>query len=99
MKLGLEFVRTKTEHDFIEGDWRVTESDTSTCPRYMLREFIRHDILCDDKIDEDWNIESAKEMNRLERKLQVALFTENGRFANDDCNHGTFIAWKDGVPA
>ena len=32
-------------------------------------------------------------------KLGVSLFEENGKEIDCDSKHGTFVAWKDGVPA
>ena len=98
MKLSIEFEITKTRDDYAEGEWHVHKSDSFVCPHYMMRESIRHDLLCNETILDAWYIDSAQANRKLEKRLAVSLFTNGGRVPEDEEVEGTFVAWKDGIP-
>ena len=83
MKIELEFDITKTTEDTMEGTFNVHDE-------YFLTQSIAvHAISQYISQEYEWDNE----------KLGVSLFEENGKEIDPESMHGTFVAWKDGVPA
>lgn len=108
MKLELEFNITKTTEDTMEGTWHGDidcEIDMSNAvylhwyTELLIKYHIANRV---DNIDSEygtgthaWN----RNFEHIKDKCHVSLFEENGKAIDDDSKHGTFVAWKDGVPA
>jgi hypothetical protein len=83
MKLELEFTITETSVDTIEGTFNGHDN-------YGLTQSIAVCAISQYIHQEyEWDNE----------KLGVSLFEENGKEIDPESKHGTFVAWKDGVPA
>jgi len=83
MKLELEFTITETSEDTIEGTFNGHDE-------YGLTQSVAVCAISQYIHQEyEWNNE----------KLGVSLFEENGKEIDPESKHGTFVAWKDGVPA
>ena len=83
MKLELEFNITETSEDTIEGTFNGHDE-------YGMTQMIAvHAISQYISQEYEWDNE----------KLGVSLFEENGKEIDGESTHGTFVAWKDGVPA
>jgi len=103
MKIELEFDITKTTQDNMEGTWHGNIDDDSVYLHYYAELLIKHKIASlVENIDSEygtgthaWN----RGMLHIEEKCHVSLFEENGKEIDCDSKHGTFVAWKDGVPA
>ena len=103
MKIELEFDITKTTQDTMEGTWHGNIDDDSVYLHYYAELLIKHKIASlVENIDSEygtgthaWN----RDMEHIEEKCGVSLFEENGKEIDCDSKHGTFVAWKDGVPA
>ena len=83
MKLELEFTITETSEDTIEGTFNGHD-------KYGLTQSV---AIC--AISQYLELEFEWD----KYKLGVSLFEENGKEIDCDSKHGTFVAWKDGVPA
>ena len=46
-----------------------------------------------------WGIVTASDLDRLESKVGVSLYDEDGGDVGDETTSGEFICWRDGVPA
>tara|TARA_R100000995_G_scaffold83729_1_gene60410 strand:- start:2701 stop:3072 length:372 start_codon:yes stop_codon:yes gene_type:complete len=108
MKLELEFTITETSEDTIEGTWHGNidcETDMSNAvylqhyTELLIKQHIANLV---ENIDSEygtgthaWN----RGMLHIEEKCGVSLFEENGKEIDPESKHGTFVAWKDGVPA
>lgn len=103
MKLELEFDITKTTEDTMEGTWHGNIDDDAVYLHCYAELLIKHKIASlVENIDSEygwgthaWN----RHMEHIEKKCHVSLFEENGKEIDDESTHGTFVAWKDGVPA
>ena len=83
MKLELEFTITETSGDTIEGTFNGHD-------KYGMTQMIASYAISQYIHQEyEWDNE----------KLGVSLFEENGKEIDPESKHGTFVAWKDGVPA
>ncbi len=83
MKLELEFDKTKTTEDTIEGTFNGHDEYgmTQIIAVHAISQYISQEY--------EWDNE----------KLGVSLFEENGKEIDPESKYGTFVAWKDGVPA
>ena len=103
MKLELEFNIIKTTEDTMEGTWHGNIDDDAVYLHCYTELLIKHKIASlVENIDSEygwgthaWN----RHMEHIEEKCHVSLFEENGKEIDCDSEHGTFVAWKDGVPA
>jgi len=103
MKIELEFEITKTTQDTMEGTWHGNIDDDAVYLHCYTELLIKHKIASlVENIDSEygwgthaWN----RHMEHIEEKCHVSLFEENGKEIDCDSEHGTFVAWKDGVPA
>ena len=103
MKIELEFDITKTTQDTMEGTWHGNIDDDAVYLHCYTELLIKHKIASIvENIDSEygwgthaWN----RRMEHIEEKCHVSLFEENGKEIDDESKHGTFVAWKDGVPA
>jgi len=103
MKIELEFDITKTTQDTMEGTWHGNIDDDAVYLHHYTELLIKHKIASlVENIDSEygtgthaWN----RGMLHIEEKCHVSLFEENGKEIDDESKHGTFVAWKDGVPA
>ena len=83
MKLELEFDITQISEDTIEGTFNGHDE-------YFMTQMIASYAISQYISQEyEWDNE----------KLGVSLFEENGKEIDGESMHGTFVAWKDGVPA
>jgi len=83
MKLELEFTITETSEDTIEGTFNGHDEYGMT---QMIASYAISQYIHQEY---EWDNE----------KLGVSLFEENGKEIDAESTHGTFVAWKDGVPA
>lgn len=83
MKLELEFTITETSEDTIEGTFNGHDEYGMT---QMIASYAISQYIHQEY---EWDNE----------KLGVSLFEENGKEIDPESKHGTFVAWKDGVPA
>lgn len=83
MKLELEFTITETSEDTIEGTFNGHDEYGMT---QMIASYAITQYI-HQKFE--WDNE----------KLGVSLFEEDGKEIDPESKHGTFVAWKDGVPA
>jgi len=103
MKLELEFDITKTTQDTMEGTWHGNIDDDAVYLHFYTELLIKNKIASIvDNIDSEygtgthaWN----RGMLHIEEKCHVSLFEENGKEIDGESMFGTFVAWKDGVPA
>jgi len=87
----------------MEGTWHGNIDDDSVYLHYYAELLIKHKIASlVENIDSEygtgthaWN----RGMLHIEEKCHVSLFEENGKEIDPESKHGTFVAWKDGVPA
>ena len=83
MKLELEFTITETSEDTIEGTFNGHDEYGMT---QMIASYAISQYIHQEF---EWDNE----------KLGVSLFEENGKEIDCESMSGTFVAWKDGVPA
>ena len=103
MKLELKFDITKTTEDTMEGTWHGNIDDDAVYLHYYAELLIKHKIASIvDNVDSEYGFGThtwKRDTKHINEKCGVSLFEENGKEIDPESMFGTFVAWKDGVPA